>query len=113
MPLLALKVLQTVTAFFQWSRDASDRLSFANVLSNSETFTAPMADTYKMLGLDPAETTTLDSYLDDFYGRILKKLKEVGRVGNGSLVCHCSALCLWSLACPLLSWLALLLAVFM
>mmetsp|Transcript_42298 Transcript_42298/g.70604 ORF Transcript_42298/g.70604 Transcript_42298/m.70604 type:complete len:407 (-) Transcript_42298:348-1568(-) len=78
VPLLALKVLQTITAFFQWTRDASDRLSFANVLSNSETFTAPMADTYKMLGLDPAETTTLDSYLDDFYGRILKKLKEVG-----------------------------------
>jgi len=78
VPLGALKLLQAVTGVFQWTRDASDRLAFANTLANNETFSAPMDDTYKMLGLDPAETTTLEGYLDDYYGRILKKLKEVG-----------------------------------
>jgi len=78
VPLGALKLLQSVTGFFQWSRDASDRLAFANVLANNEVVSAPMEETYKLLNMDPAETTTLDGYLDDYYGRILKKLKEVG-----------------------------------
>jgi len=78
VPLGALKLLQAVTGLFQWTRDASERLAFANTLANNETFSAPMDDTYKVLGLDPAETTTLEGYLDDYYGRILKKLKEVG-----------------------------------
>jgi hypothetical protein len=32
----------------------------------------------KLLGMDPSETTTLRQYLTEYYGRILKKLKEVG-----------------------------------
>lgn len=78
VPLAALKALQAITGFFQWSKDASDRLAFANVLANNELVSAPMEETYKLLKLDPSETTTLDGYLDDYYGRILKKLKEVG-----------------------------------
>jgi len=78
VPLLTLKVLQAATGFFQWTRDASDRLAFANVMSANKTITAPMDDTYKLLGLDPSETTTLEQYFDDYFSRILKKLKEVG-----------------------------------
>eukprot|EP00241_Pyramimonas_parkeae_P005882 CAMPEP_0114252466 /NCGR_PEP_ID=MMETSP0058-20121206/15853_1 /TAXON_ID=36894 /ORGANISM="Pyramimonas parkeae, CCMP726" /LENGTH=396 /DNA_ID=CAMNT_0001366405 /DNA_START=69 /DNA_END=1259 /DNA_ORIENTATION=+ len=78
VPIGVLKVLQFVTGFFQWTRDASDRLAFANLLTNNEVISAPMDDTYTLLGLDPSDTTTLDSYLDDYFGRILKKLKEVG-----------------------------------
>lgn len=78
VPLLSLKALEFVTGFFQWTRDASDRLAFANVLTNNEVFSAPMDETYEMLGLDPADTTTLEQYMDDYFGRILKKLKEVG-----------------------------------
>lgn len=36
VPLLSLKALEFVTGFFQWTRDASDRLAFANVLTNNE-----------------------------------------------------------------------------
>lgn len=78
VPLLSLKALEFVTGFFQWTRDASDRLAFANVLTNNEVFSAPMDETYEMLGLDPNDTTTLEQYMDDYFGRILKKLKEVG-----------------------------------
>jgi uncharacterized protein YbjT (DUF2867 family) len=78
VPLLSLKALEFVTGFFQWTRDASDRLAFANVLTNNEVFSAPMDETYEMLGLDAADTTTLEQYMDDYFGRILKKLKEVG-----------------------------------
>lgn len=41
-----------------------------------------MDDTYTLLGLDPSDTTTLDSYLDDYFGRILKKLKEVSAISQ-------------------------------
>lgn len=79
VPVSLIKTIQSFTSFFQWTRDASDRLAFAEVLSDSnKSFSAPMAETYELLGLDPKDTTTLDSYLGDFYARILKKLKEVG-----------------------------------
>lgn len=37
-----------------------------------------MADTYKLLGLDPAGTTTLEAYLQEYYTSIMKKLKQIG-----------------------------------
>lgn len=52
--------------------------AFSQVLSSNESFAAPMDETYKLLGVNPAEVTTLESYLGDFYSRILAKLKEVG-----------------------------------
>ena len=30
------------------------------------------------MGMDPSETTSLDSYLEEYFSKILKKLKEVG-----------------------------------
>mmetsp|Transcript_14383 Transcript_14383/g.45716 ORF Transcript_14383/g.45716 Transcript_14383/m.45716 type:complete len:408 (+) Transcript_14383:73-1296(+) len=78
VPVLVLKVTQLVLKFFDWSKDASDRLSFANVLTSDEVFAAPMDETYEMLGLEKSETSTLEMYLQEYYTRILKKLKEVG-----------------------------------
>jgi hypothetical protein len=52
--------------------------AFVEVLASNETFSAPMADTYELLGLDAGSTTTLESYLSEYYTSILKKLKEVG-----------------------------------
>lgn len=78
VPVGVLKVARGFTSFFQWFGDASDRLAFSQVLSSNETFAAPMDETYELLGVNPAEVTTLESYLGDFYTRILSKLKEVG-----------------------------------
>lgn len=54
------------------------RQAFSQVLSSNETFAAPMDETYKLLGMNPSEVTTLEGYLGEFYSRILSKLKEVG-----------------------------------
>ena len=78
VPTAVLKATRALTMFFQWTRDAADRLAFAEVLSGEETFAAPMGDTYALLGLAESDTTTLEAYLGDFYSRILAKLKEVG-----------------------------------
>ena len=37
--------------------------AFADILASNETFAAPMEDTYKLLDLNPADTTTLEQYL--------------------------------------------------
>ena len=37
-----------------------------------------MEETYKMLDIDPSSITTLESYLQEYYTNIMKKLKQVG-----------------------------------
>jgi hypothetical protein len=37
--------------------------AFAEVLANNESWSAPMDDTYELLGVDPASITSLEQYL--------------------------------------------------
>eukprot|EP01025_Chloroclados_australasicus_P057220 TRINITY_DN7121_c0_g1_i7.p2 TRINITY_DN7121_c0_g1~~TRINITY_DN7121_c0_g1_i7.p2 ORF type:complete len:426 (-),score=47.76 TRINITY_DN7121_c0_g1_i7:297-1427(-) len=78
VPLWLLKATRNALKGFQWARDAADRLAFVEILSGNEVFSAPMDETYKMLDIDPSSIITLESYLQDYYTKILKKLKEVG-----------------------------------
>lgn len=77
VPLGLLGVLRRVTGFFQWSKEVSDRLAFSELLSNDKEFGAPMEETYRILGLDPTETQSLESYLNEYYKKMLVRLKEV------------------------------------
>lgn len=78
VPVWLLKATRNILKSFQWARDAADRLAFADILSSSETFSAPMDETYKLLDIDPSSITTLESYLQEYYTSIMKKLKQVG-----------------------------------
>ena len=78
VPLWLLQFLTGLSSLFQWTGDVSDRLKFAEVLSNNENFIAPMQETYALLNVDPAQTTTVELYLQQYYAQILKKLKELG-----------------------------------
>lgn len=44
--------------------------AFADILASNETFAAPMDDTYKLLDLNPADTTTLEQYLQVLSGAV-------------------------------------------
>ena len=77
LPLGFLRLMRRITRFFQWGQNASDRLAFAEVLASGDPLDAPMEEVYQIFGLDPKETTTLEAYLQDYFGRILKKLKEI------------------------------------
>lgn len=72
-----LRLFRQVTRWFQWTLNISERLAFAEVLANGQPLQAPMEETYQTFGIDPAEITTLDSYLQEYFSRILKKLKEL------------------------------------
>jgi uncharacterized protein YbjT (DUF2867 family) len=78
VPVWLLKATRGFLRSFQWATDASDRLAFADLLATNENFDAPMEDTYTLLGVDPVSINTLESYLNDYFTSILKKLKEVG-----------------------------------
>lgn len=78
VPMWWLTATRVLTSFFQWTVDVTDRMAFAEVLTSNESFVAPMEETYAELGVDPNQTTTLEMYLQDYYSKVLKRLKEVG-----------------------------------
>ena len=77
MPLNLLRTMRNVARFFQWGWNLSDRLAFTEVLATGKPMSASMEEAYRVFGLDPQETTTVESYLQDYFNRILKKLKEL------------------------------------
>eukprot|EP00850_Spirogloea_muscicola_P010766 SM000064S19788 [mRNA] locus=s64:525948:527084:+ [translate_table: standard] len=77
VPLGVLKATRFVTRLFQWTADVADRLAFSEVLTSDTVFSAPMGDTYSLLGVDAKEVTTLERYLQEYYIQILKKLKDL------------------------------------
>ncbi|MEY2984071.1 MAG: Ycf39 [Cyanobacteriota bacterium] len=77
VPMPVLRFMRRFTRFFQWTYNASDRLAFAEVLASGKPLTASMDEVYQQFGLDPKETTTVESYLQEYFGRIMKKLKEL------------------------------------
>jgi uncharacterized protein YbjT (DUF2867 family) len=76
MPINLLRTVRRVSRFFQWGWNVADRLAFTEVLANGKPLTASMDEVYRIFGLEPQEATTLESYLQEYFSRILKKLKE-------------------------------------
>lgn len=77
IPLKLIRATRQGAQFFQWTRNIADRLAFSEVVASGRPITAPMDDVYTTFGLDPANTTTLEAYLQEYFSRILKKLKEL------------------------------------
>lgn len=72
-----LRGVRRVAQFFQWGWNFADRLAFAEVVAGSEPIDAPMEEVYPVFGIDPAEITTLEDYMQEYFSRIMKKLKEL------------------------------------
>lgn len=75
--LTVLGLLRRITRFCEWGQNTADRLTFAEVLASGKPLDAPMEDVYQTFGLDPEKTTTLEEYMKEYFGRIMKKLKEI------------------------------------
>ena len=75
--LTVLGIMRRITRFCEWGQNTADRLTFAEVLASGEPLDAPMDDVYKTFGLDQKETTTLEEYMQEYFTRIMKKLKEI------------------------------------
>ncbi|MDJ0615809.1 MAG: SDR family oxidoreductase [Calothrix sp. MO_192.B10] len=77
MPINLLRTVRSCLRFFQWSWNVADRLAFTEVIASGKPLDAPMEDVYQVFGFDVSETTTLESYLQEYFNRIMKKLKEL------------------------------------
>ena len=73
-PILAL---QAIASFFEPAVNIAERLAFAEVTGSGQSLDAPMDSTYAAFGLDPSETTGMESYLREYYDTILKRLREM------------------------------------
>jgi len=58
-------------------KNISDRLSFAEVLVTGPNMTADMKKVYEIFSLDSSEISSLERYMQDYFGRILRRLKEL------------------------------------
>ncbi|MEO1145305.1 MAG: SDR family oxidoreductase [Cyanobacteria bacterium J06638_22] len=77
MPSPLLKGVQATARFFEWGLDLADRLAFMEVIASGKPLTAEMAQTYETFGLSANDMTKLESYLQEYFNRIMRKMKEV------------------------------------
>ncbi len=77
LPLELLRFMRKLTRFFQWTWNISDRLAFAEVVASGKPLTANMDETYQVFGIASQDLTTLEGYMDEYFSRIMKKLKEL------------------------------------
>ncbi|MCC5603172.1 SDR family oxidoreductase [Nostoc favosum] len=84
MPITLLRAVRGLMRFFQWGWNVADRLAFTEVLASGKELNASMDEVYRVFGLDPQQTTTLESYLQEYFSRIMKKLKELDYQKNKS-----------------------------
>ena len=72
-----IKATQAVVSFFQDSLNVAERLAFAEVTSSGKELNEDMNETYKLTGLNENDMTSLDSYIQEYYQQIIKRLKEM------------------------------------
>ncbi|NBW63704.1 MAG: NAD-dependent epimerase/dehydratase family protein [Synechococcaceae bacterium WB4_1_0192] len=72
-----LRMMQAVTSFFEPAVNVAERLAFDKVIGGGQPLSAPMEESYAAFGLDPADTTGLESYLREYYDTILRRLREM------------------------------------
>jgi uncharacterized protein YbjT (DUF2867 family) len=77
IPLNLLRFLRGFTRWFKWTLNISDRLAFGEVLASGKSMNADMTEIYQTFQLNPEETTTLEAYMQEYFDRIMKKIKEI------------------------------------
>ncbi|MEM7772009.1 MAG: SDR family oxidoreductase [Cyanobacteria bacterium P01_E01_bin.6] len=77
MPLGLLRAIRKVVRFFQWGWNVADRLAFTEVIAAGKPLTADMEKTYEAFGIEQKSITTLEGYFQEYFDRIMKKLREI------------------------------------
>jgi uncharacterized protein YbjT (DUF2867 family) len=77
VPIGVIRLMRQTLRFFEWSWNAADRLSFTEVLATGKPLAADMDEVYQVFGIDRQEIGTLESYLQEYFSRIMRKLKEL------------------------------------
>ena len=73
-----ISVAQSVVSFFEPTLNVAERLAFSELSGSGGKLDAPMEDTYAAFGLGKADSTTMEGYIKEYYGVIMKRLKDIG-----------------------------------
>ncbi len=73
-----ISIAQSVVSFFEATLNVAERLSFSEVSGSGGKLDAPMEETYTVFGLNQSDSTTMEDYIKEYYGVILKRLKDIG-----------------------------------
>ncbi len=71
-------IAHSVVSFFEPTLNVAERLAFSEVSGSGGKLDAPMEDTYSAFGLSQADSTTMENYIKEYYGVIMKRLKDIG-----------------------------------
>nr|YP_010335836.1 hypothetical protein MW631_pgp066 [Chroothece richteriana]UNJ14242.1 hypothetical protein [Chroothece richteriana] len=85
VPIFLLKTFEKFLNFFLWGTNIADRLAFAEVLTKGETFTESMQSVYHILQIQEVDTLSLEKYLQEYFSKILKKIKEINSSQSNKL----------------------------
>lgn len=77
VPPVFLRLMAGVASFFDASVNVAERLAFEQVTGGGQALDAPMEESYSAFGLDSSKTTTLETYLQEYYQTILRRLKDM------------------------------------
>ena len=77
VPPALMQAMQGICNFFEPAVNVAERLAFAEVTGGTAGLTAPMEESYAAFGLEASETTTLESYIREYYDTILKRLRDM------------------------------------
>jgi uncharacterized protein YbjT (DUF2867 family) len=76
-PLLLLKIIRQIISFSQWGWDIQDRLAFSEVLNSSTMTGQSRQELYKTFKFESTELLSLESYLQEYFEKMLKKLRDL------------------------------------
>ncbi len=72
-----IKIAKTLVSFFEPTVNVAERLTFAEVSGSGEKLDASMEETYSAFSINPSDMTTMESYIEEYYQVILKRLREM------------------------------------
>ena len=76
-PLLLLKIIRQIISFSQWGWDIQDRLAFSEVLNSNTMNVQSRQELYKIFKFESTELLSLESYLQEYFEKMLKKLRDL------------------------------------
>lgn len=77
IPMSILKLARQVTSLFEWSSSINERLAFVEVLEEEEDFSTSTLNLYRIFDIDINNFVTLENYLQEYFEKILKTLKDL------------------------------------
>nr|QCI07604.1 hypothetical protein [Nitophyllum punctatum] len=77
VPISLIKILQNLTKLFQWTWNISDKLAFISVVSKKHEYNSSTKDIKNMFQGNLSEIEPLELYLEEYFQKIMKKVKEL------------------------------------